>query len=229
MLVNTVTFVASALLTRGVPHLPAAKSEDDREGFLASTWSGIRFAMANPLIRTVVLTIFAILAVIAVDNVALVFLVRDTLGAGAAAYGLVAATFGIGMLAGSLAIARGIRISPPVLYLLSLGLSSAGTLLTGIAPTVALVGIVQLVSGAGNGIEVVASETILHRHVPRRMLGRVYGVVSTAAAAGLAISMGLGGLLVDATSPRTAFVLAGGAALLITASAAPALLRARSS
>lgn len=131
------------------------------------------------------------------------------------------------MLAASLAIARGTGLSPPALYWLSLVLSSTGTLLTGVMPAVALVGLVMLISGAGNGIEIVASETILHQRVPRRMIGRVSGLISTATALGLAISLGLGGLLVDATSPRVAFLLAGVGGLIVTAIAAPSLLRDR--
>jgi MFS family permease len=227
LLVNAATFLASALLTRAVPSLPRDREDPDREELLASMRTGIRFAFADPLLRTVTLTIFGIFAIIAIDNVALVFLVRDTLGAGAAAYGLVSAAFGVGMLTASLAIARGTLASPAALYQFSLLLSSTGTLLTGLMPAVALVGVVMLISGAGNGVEIVASETILHQRVPRRMLGRVYGLMSTATAAGLAISMGLGGLLVDATSPRTAFVLAGIGGLIVTAMAAPSLLRAR--
>jgi MFS family permease len=224
LVVNAVSFVGSALLTTAVRPLHPEK-HDEREGFLASTRAGIRTALADPLVRTVVLTLFSTFALLAIDNVALVFLVRDTLGAGAAVYGVVSATFGIGMVAASLAIAGSAAPRPARLYLLSLGLCAGGAVLTGLMPTVALVGVVMLIAGAGNGVEIVASETILHQRVPRAMLGRVYGVMSTATAAGLAISMGFGGLLVDATSARTAFILAGAAALLIAIAAAPTLLR----
>jgi MFS family permease len=228
MLVNAATFLLSAQLTRGVPTLPPEQRPDDqREGLLASVRTGLRYAMGDPLTRTVVLTVFAMFAFVSVDNVALVFLVRDTLGGGGAAYGLVAATFGVGMLAASLTIAGGRTIAPPLLYLLSLALSAVGALLTGIAPAIAVVALFQLVSGSGNGIEIVASETILHQRVPRRMLGSVYGLTSTATAAGTAIAMALGGVLVDTTSPRTAFIVAGAGGLLVAACAAPALLRAR--
>ena len=93
---------------------------------------------------------------------------------------------------------------------------------------IGLVAICQLVSGAGNGIEIVASETIFQRHVPRHLLGRVYGLTSTAVAIGAGIAMALGGFLVDATSPRVAFVVAGAGGLIVFAAAAPSLLRSRS-
>lgn len=227
MIVNAATFAASALISRALPRLPSQVGEGDREGLFASARVGLRFAMADPLTRTVVLSTFATFAVLAIDNVALVFLVRDTLGGPGAAYGVVSACFGVGMLVASLTIARGTGRTPARLYLLGLLLSTVGALLTGLAPALAAAALVQLVSGSGNGVEIVASETMLHQRVPRAMLGRVAGLLSTATAAGIAISMALGGFLVDATSPRVAFFVAAAGGALVTACAAPSLLRDR--
>jgi MFS family permease len=166
-------------------------------------------------------------AFVAIDNVALVFLVRDTLGGGGATYGVVSAIFGVGMLLGSVGVMRRTRTPATLLYGFALGLSSVGTLATGLAPGIAMVALAQLVSGSGNGIEIVASETIFQQHVPRHLLGRVYGLTATAVAIGSGIAMALGGFLVDATSPRVALLVAGAGGLLVTGIAAPALLRAR--
>jgi MFS family permease len=227
MLVNAASFLASAQLTRAVPPLRPEGREAETEGLLGGARTALRHALADPVTRTVLLTIFAMIAFVAIDNVALVFLVRDTLGAGGAAYGVVSAFFGLGMFAASLAVARGSGLPAPTLYLLSLALSGAGTLLTGLAPAIAVLAVVQMVSGAGNGLEIVVSETILHQRVPRRMLGRVYGFTSSSTALGLALAMALGGLLVDATSPRTAFLIAAAGAFAVLGCAAPPLVRHR--
>jgi predicted MFS family arabinose efflux permease len=226
LLFNAATFIASALLTTRMATVPPEPHEGGREGILAGARTGFRYAMSEPLTRTVVLTMFAILSFIALDNVALVFLVRDTLGGSAASYGLVSATFGIGMLAASLTIARGSRFPAAHLFLISLLFSTGGTLLTGLAPAIAAVVVAQLVSGSGNGIDIVATETVLHQQVPRRMLGRVAGLLATATSAGMAISMGLGGVIVDATSPRAAFLIAAAGGAVVMVAAAPVLLRA---
>jgi MFS family permease len=230
MALNTVTFLLSALLTRRIPALPPEQREEageEREPFLASARTGLRYALANPVTRTITLTILFMFAFLSIDNVALVFLVRDTLGGSAVAYGLISAAFGAGMLIGSLAIVRGSGFGAPRLYLLGVGLSSLGALLTGLAPVLLLVAVVQLFSGGGNGIEIVAGDTAFQQGVPRHLLGRVYGLTSTAVGVGTGIAMVLGGFLVDATSPRVAFLVAGVGGLLVTAIAAPALLRAR--
>jgi MFS family permease len=229
LLFNAATFLASALLTRALAPLPPADREEgrERESVLASTRTGLRHALANPVTRVVTLALLFMFAFVAIDNVALVFLVRDTLGGGSATYGVVSAIFGVGMLLGSVGVMRRTRTPATLLYGFALGLSSVGTLATGLAPGIALVALAQLASGGGNGIEIVASETIFQQHVPRHLLGRVYGLTATAVAVGSGIAMALGGFLVDATSPRVALLVAGGGGLLVTAIAAPALLRAR--
>lgn len=230
LLLNAITFLASAQLTRLVPPLTPAGQREGRppESLLAATRTGLRHALANRVTRTVTLTLLFMFAFVAIDNVAVVFLVRDTLDGGSAVYGIVSAVFGIGMVIGSVSVMRRLGTPPIGLYLLALALSSVGTLATGIAPSVLLVAIAQLASGSGNGIEIVASDTIFQQHVPRHLLGRVYGLTATAVAVGSGIAMALGGFLVDATSPRVALLVAGAGGLLVTACATPALLRARS-
>jgi MFS family permease len=222
LLVNVVTFLGSAALGARLPALPPEIVEVP-ESLLRAVRTGGAFVWGNRVTRAVVTSICAILVFLAVDNVAMVFLVRETLSGSAAAFGIVSAVFGVGMLIGSFAMLRGTSMPATRIYLLSLALSSAGSLLTAIAPAVAVVALVQLVAGAGNGIEVVANETILQQQVPRRMLGRVYGFMTTATALGLGISTAFGGFLVDATSPRAAFLIGGTGGVAVTLLAARAL------
>ncbi|HEX5927998.1 MAG TPA: MFS transporter [Solirubrobacterales bacterium] len=228
LLANAATFLASAWLTRAVPPMLPETPQGGHEGILRGAGTAIRYAAGQPLIRAVTVTFFLAIAFLSIDNVAMVFLVRDTLDGGAFAYGVVAALFGIGMLAGSLAIARGTRVTPAQLYVGSLLLSAVGALLTGWAPAIAAVAAVQMVAGAGNGIEIVASETIYQQQVPRRLLGRVFGLTSTAAALGMVVAIAVGGLLIEVASPRAAFLVSGAGALLVAIGAATVLLRGRS-
>ena len=59
------------------------------------------------------------------------------------------------------------------------------------------------------------------------MLGRVFGLTNTAANAGAGLAYLLGGVLVDLTSARAVFVIAGIGGLVVTAAGTPALLRSR--
>jgi MFS family permease len=229
LLFNSATFLASALLTRTIAPLPSGDRDGgrEREPMLAATRTGLHHAFANRVTRVVTLALFLMFAFVAIDNVAFVFLVRDTLNGGGAAYGILSAVFGAGMLLGSVGVMRRSRTPATLLYVLAIGLSSIGTLASAAAPTLGLLAIAQFASGGGNGVEIVASETIFQQHVPRHLLGRVYGLTSTATALGSGIAMVLGGFLVDATSPRVAFLVAGAGGLLVTTWAALALLRTR--
>ncbi len=227
LLVDAATFIGSALLTRTLPSIPPPATEEP-EGLLSATAAGARFVWADPVLRAVSISMCLLLAFLAVDNVALVFLARETLGGSAAAYGVIEFCFGLGMLVGSFWVLNwaGSRWRPTRLFLLSCGLSTLGSAGGGIAPSLAALGAAEVVGGSGNGIDVIATETIIQQRVPRGMIGRVYGFTSSAISLGLGIAMALGGFLVDATSPRAAFLIAAAGGLIVTLAVAPTMLRA---
>lgn len=227
MWLDVASFLGSALLTTRLPRLePSGGGEgEEREPILASVRSGIRYTLGDPLIRTMVLSLLFILAFVAVDDVALVFLVRETLDGGPASFGIVQAAFGIGMLASSVGILARLHVAPPRVYLVGLVLTAIGTLLTGLAPLIIVVALFQALAGSGGGVVNSAGDTVLQRFVPRHLLGRVFGLEIAGVAVGSGFAALLGGVLVDVTSPRTAFLIAGAGALLVTALAAPVLRR----
>lgn len=229
LLVNAASFLVSAALTRRVPPAaPAAETEHER--LLPAARTAARFIAADPVLRAVSVSLALLVAFLAVDNVALVFLARDTLGASAFVYGLIEAIFGLGMLAGSFWIlgGRGRNWAAPRLHLLSCSLSSVASIGSGLAPNLVVLGGVQAVAGSGNGIEIVASDTVIQQRVPRGLIGRVYGFTSSATSLGMGIAMAGGGFLVDATSPRAAFLIAAAGGIAVTIAVAPVLLRAPS-
>jgi MFS family permease len=113
------------------------------------------------------------------------------------------------MLAGSLALALRPGRSPSAVYLSGLAISGGGAIATGLSPAVGAAIALQGAAGVGNGLENVANNTLIQRHVPARMLGRVFGLAGSAAYAGQGIAALLGGFYVDLTSPRTAFITGG--------------------
>jgi MFS family permease len=73
----------------------------------------------------------------------------------------------------------------------------------------------QLLAGCGNGAENIGTETLIQRIVPRPMLGRTFGVVTTAAFAGSTLAYAVSGFLLDATSPRAVFLIGGSGVLAV--------------
>ena len=86
------------------------------------------------------------------------------------------------------------------------------------APSLAAAVACRALAGSGNGLDnVVAADTLVQRSVPRPLLGRVFGAVTTAAFLGGSLASLAGGVLLDLTSPRTVFLLAGAGVGLVVA------------
>ena len=231
LLVDAATFLVSAVVLGFLPALPGAAPEDGRRpSFLADARAGLRYLGSEATVRAVALGYFAIVACNGIDDVALVFLATDTLGAGEAAVGLLLAAVGIGLLAGYALLGRA-RGGVPMTALLLAGfaVSSAGNLLTGLAWAVAAAFAVQAVRGLGIAALDVAATTLVQRTVPPHLLGRVFGSLYGGIGVAAALAYLLGGLLLDRTTPRVAFVAAGAAGLLATGVTALALRSAANS
>ena len=226
---NALSFAVSAVLLAGLPRTMRLAGRV-RAGVFSEGLEGLRFAWRQPAVRSLMVGTFLVVAFVAVDNVALVFLTRDVLHTSAFGFGAVAAAFGVGMLAGSVVLSwmRSVPRSAPLL-LASWLLSGVSALATGLAPNSGLAAGAQSVGGLGNGIHNVASATLIQERVPREMLGRVFGLFGTAAYAGTAVAYSLAGVLLDATSPRVTFVVGGLGALAVLLVIGPTLWRAVSS
>jgi MFS family permease len=238
LLVDAASFLVSAALLGFLPPL-AGSGDGDRArpaSFLADAGAGLRYLRGQPILRVVVGGYVAVVACTGIDDVALVFLATGTFGAGESAAGLLLAAVGIGLLAGYALLARTggraaiDRGTTPAAALLLGGfaISSAGNLLTGLAWAVAAAFAVQAVRGLGIAAMDVAATTLVQRVAPPGLQGRVFGSLYGGIGVAAALSYLLGGLLLDLTTPRVAFVAAGAAGLLATAATALALGRVES-
>jgi predicted MFS family arabinose efflux permease len=112
-----------------------------------------------------------------------------------------------------LLLRRTARVAPISIILLGLALEGVATLSTGLAPFLALAIFFRSVGGVGNGIENVAADTLFQKVVPRSMLGRVFGVYYGGVFLAEGLAYAAGGPLLELTSPRVVFVIAGGGTL----------------
>lgn len=225
LLIGGGTFGLAVLLLRGLPRLPPPLGV--RARLLADTAAGLGYARRDPTVRALALGTVVLVAFFALGNVALVFLIRDSLGAPAATLGAAQTVYGLGMLAGSLSLVRRGGSSPVAWLLVGAFAGAAGAVGTGLAPNLGVVLACQMLAGAGNAVDVVASDMLVLRMVPRAMLGRVFGLVGTCSQVGAALAFAVGGPLLAATSPRTVYLIAGLGSLLALPLLAPALRAAR--
>jgi MFS family permease len=236
LLVDAASFLVSAALLGLLPALGGAgRGPGPRPSFLADAAGGLRYLRGQAVVRVVALGYFAVVACTGIDDVALVFLATGTFGAGEGAVALLLAAVGIGLLAGYALLARagggrtarqGTTPAAAGLLLAGFAVSSAGNLLTGLAWAVAAAFAVQAVRGLGIAAMDVAATTLVQRSVPPDLQGRVFGSLYGGIGVAAALAYLLGGLLLDRTTPRVAFVAAGTAGLLATGATALALRRA---
>ncbi len=230
LLVDAASFLLSAALLAGLPPLPPEVDEahpaDAALSLLAQAAQGLGYIWAHRPVRIIALGFCAVVAANGIDDVALLVLATDTLGAGDSAVGLLLGAVGIGLLAGYLLLARAANTSMTVLLVAGFAVSSVGNLLTGLAWAVSAAFTVQLIRGVGIAAMDVASNTMLQRLVPDHMLGRVFGNLYGAIGAAAGVSYVGGGLLLDAIGAPATFVIAGTAGTLATVAVACTLPRA---
>lgn len=222
LLVDAASFVLSAAM---LALLPASARERGAEASLLSdTRAGLRHIAASPMLRAIGIGFFFVVACNGIDDVATVFLVKDTFDSGDSSVGLLLAAVGIGLIVGYALLARrGKQISMVALLVGGFAVSSAGNLLTGLAWAVAAAFVVQATRGLGLAAMDVATNTLIQRTVPAELLGRVFGSLYGAIGVAAALSYLGGGLLLDLTDARVAFVVAGVGGLAATLATAIAL------
>jgi MFS family permease len=229
LLVDAATFLVSAALLVLLPAARRPPERDRTESLRAAAVAGLRHIAASRVLCAIGLGYFAVVSFNGIDDVALVFLARDTLGGGDSAVGLLLAAVGIGLLVGyGLLAGPGRRMPTIPLLVAGFAVSSAGNLLTGLAWAVAAAFIVQVTRGLGIAAMDIAASILVQRTVPDAMLGRVFGSLYGAIGVAAALSYVCGGLLLDVTTPPVAFVVAGTGGIVATLATAVALRRADS-
>jgi MFS family permease len=228
LLVDAASFAVSALLLTRLPALsPTSAGATVAPRLFAQAREGLGYIWSVRPVRILTLGFCGIVLVNGIDDVALLLLATDTLRAGQSAVAVLLAAVGVGLLIGYALLARaGTRIAMPALLLAGFAVSSVGNLLTGLAWAVGVAFALQAVRGLGLAAMDVASNTLLQRWVPDRMLGRVFGNLYGLIGVAAGISYLGGGLLLDATSAPVTFLAAGAAGTVITAVVALALRRA---
>ena len=151
---------------------------------------------------------------------------KETLDAGDAGYGLLLASWGVGMVVGSLAVrgpAAGLAACP------ALGRDPCDrarrTSGPGLSPSLAVACARVRVGGTGNGIQWIALVTAVQELTSSAQQARVLALLGSIASAMPGIGFVLGGAVAALASPRLAFIVAGAGVLAVLAAATAALRR----
>ncbi len=208
LLVDAASFLVIAAVLGATSGLPNAHVEG-HQSWLERFRDGLSYARASTQLR--VLLIGQSLALICFTLVVPIEVIyaKETLGTSSAGFGILLAAWGAGILLGSL-LFLGLKnrsgfglllISSAAVGLAYLGMASAQTLL--------LACLMSIIGGAGNGVQWVAVMTALQESTPPEYQARVSGLMESIGAAMPGVGFLIGGVIVELSSPRTAYTVAG--------------------
>lgn len=221
LLLDAISFYAVGWVLITAGPLPRADPEPGhmRERIRA----GILYVRARTTLRLLLIAQGAAFvffsAVIPVE----VVYVRETLGGSDSGYGLLLASWGTGMVLGSLIFAVARRAPLPRLLFFSTVVIGAGYLGLAAAPTLAVACGAAVLGGAGNGVQWVSVVSAVQELTAAEMQVRVMSVLESIATAMPGIGFVAGGLIATLLAPRATFLFAGVGILVIVALMAPLL------
>lgn len=134
---------------------------------------------------------------------------KETLGAGDAGLGILLASWGVGMVAGSALFARERRRPLPLLIFLATLAMALGYVGMAVAPALLSACAASVLGGLGNGVQWVAVMTALQEATEERFQARIAGLLEGILAAAPGAGFLIGGALTALLSPRAAFAAAG--------------------
>jgi predicted MFS family arabinose efflux permease len=213
LLVDAASFLAIALLLSFTRGLPAAHVEP--EPFRERLTAGLRFARTNAFVRLLLIGQAVALILFTLVIPIEVIYAKESLGTTSAGFGILLASWGAGIVVGSLIYLLVKRRSTIALIVVStaavgvayLGMSQAQTLLVAC--------LVSVLGGAGNGVQWISVVTALQEHTPADYQARIVGLLESLGAAMPGVGYVLGGALVAIGSPRTAYAFAGAGVLIL--------------
>jgi MFS transporter len=206
LLLDAASFlICGALLADLRPHVEDAAGSTVRAR-LRGAWAHVN---AVPALRTLLLAQAVGLVFFESAAPIEVAYVKATLGAGDRGYGLLVATWGVGVVLGSIVFARSAK--RPLGAMLSAGTLAVGLAYLGFAaaPSLALACAAAVIGGVGNGVQWASLISAVQRLTPQRLHGQLMGAVEALAALCPAIGLALGGILVALSTPRVAFLVTG--------------------
>lgn len=223
LLLDAVSFYAIAWIIFAAGPLPRAEPEPGR--VRDRVRAGVTYLREKVILRRLLIGEGAAFVFFAAVIPVEVVYVKETLGSSDSGYGLMLASWGAGMVIGSLLFAAIRQASLPVLLFFSTLAVGGGYLGLAAAPTLAVACVASTLGGAGNGIQWVAAISAVQELTSAAMQARVMSVLESVAAAMPGIGFALGGIVATVLSPRATFLSAGFGVIGIVLVMAPLLGR----
>lgn len=206
------TMIALVPFILRVNHKPGALKEGEK----TNVTEGFRFLMKQPLLRSLVIMVFAMVFCMSVINVGDIFLITKIMHADSLIYSLVGAGFMLGTLLFSV-VSGSKKISlTSELIVLGIGLTflSLAGLAVGLSPNYWWVIPIWFMAGLGNGAINTYGVGMMLRVIPHEVQGRVFAAFNAILSTAGIGSMALAGAVIGFFGVREVFIVAGSLAFL---------------
>jgi predicted MFS family arabinose efflux permease len=225
LVVDAISFLMIAVLLAATSDLPAAQGE--REPWLPRMRSGLSFVRHQRTIRWLLIGEALALVLFTMIIPIEVVYAKETLGTTSAGFGLLLASWGLGIVIGSLIYVVVKERSPRLLILFST--AAIGLAYVGIAgaQTLTVACLLSVLGGAGNGVQWVAVITAIQEATPADYQARVVGLLESSYAAMPGFGYVIGAAITAVSSPRAAYAVAGGGIMLLVLAATLVLISGR--
>jgi len=223
LLLDAASFYAIAWILLTAGPMPRAEPEEGR--MRDRVRAGVAYIREKPVLRRLLLAQGAAFIFFAAVIPVEVVYAKETLGASDSGYGIMLASWGVGMVLGSFVFAAVRRASLALLLLFSTLAVGAGYLGLAAAPTLALACAASVLGGTGNGVQWVSTISAVQEMTVAGMQARVMSVLESIGAAMPGLGFIIGGVIAATATPRTAFLIAGIGVFAIVAIVTPILGR----
>jgi predicted MFS family arabinose efflux permease len=213
LLVDAASFLAIALLlalTRGLPAVHVQRAPF-RERFR----DGLRFARRNPLVRVLLIGEAGAMMLFTLVIPIEVIYAKESLGTTSAGFGILLASWGAGIVVGSVIYLLVKTRAALTLIILATAAIGAAYLGMAAADTLVVACLFSVLGGAGNGVQWISVVTALQEATPADYQARTVGLLESIGAAMPGVGYLVGGALVALGSPRTAYAVAGAGVMAV--------------
>jgi MFS family permease len=215
LLVDAASFLVIAALLAVTRGLPAVEVE--REPFRTRFRDGLRFARRNRLVRALLLGEAAAMMLFTLVIPIEVIYAKESLHTTSAGFGILLASWGAGIVVGSVIYLSMKGRSALTLIIVSTAAIGAAYLGMAASTTLLVACLFSVLGGAGNGVQWIAVVTALQEATPSAYQARTTGLLESIGAAMPGVGYLIGGALVAVGSPRTAYAVAGAGVLALVA------------
>jgi MFS family permease len=220
LLVDAGSFLVIAAVLAATTTLPSAHVEERHQGWLDRFRDGLAYARGSVRVRVLLtgqsLALICFTLVVPIE----VIYAKESLHTTSAGFGILLAAWGAGILLGSLLFLTLKNRSGFGLLLISSGAVGLAYLGMASAQTLAVACVASVVGGAGNGVQWIAVMTALQESTPPEYQARVSGLLESLGAAMPGVGFLAGGVIVELSSPRTAYTIAGAGVMALVVAAA---------